>query len=121
MSVSKPKDVDAYIAHADKDGHAIMETLQETIKTTVPEAEEVISWNVPIYKYYGILAGFNIFKQHVTFGIDTLTEEDHKILKEKGYKTGKKTIQIKFNQKVPTTIIKKLLKSQAEINKQSKK
>jgi len=34
-----------------------------------------------------------------------------KCLKKKGYKTGKGTMQIKFDQKVPTTTIKKIPKA----------
>lgn len=114
--MEKPKNVDAYIANADEESRPIMEELREIIKSTVPETEESISWNVPIYKHHGILAGFSVAKNHVSFGIDVLEEEDRELLKEKGYKTGKKTIQIKFGQKVPTNIIKKSLLAQAKIN-----
>jgi len=45
-----------------------------------------------------------------------LQSEDRKTLEEKGYITGKKTIQIKFDQKVPTTAIKQILEAQAKMN-----
>jgi uncharacterized protein YdhG (YjbR/CyaY superfamily) len=38
------------------------------------------------------------------------------MLEEKGYITGKKTIQIKLDQKVPTTAIKQILKAKAKMN-----
>ncbi|NHJ06228.1 MAG: hypothetical protein EAX90_15475 [Candidatus Heimdallarchaeota archaeon] len=41
-----------------------------------------------------------------------LQSEDHKMFEEKGYKLGKGTMQIKFDQKVPTTMINKILKKQ---------
>ncbi|UGU17282.1 DUF1801 domain-containing protein [Sinomicrobium kalidii] len=116
METPKPKTVDAYIANSGGEARSIMEELRQIIKSTVPEAEEGISWNVPIYKYHGILAGFDVARHHVSFGVDVLHDEDREILKEKGYKTGKKTIQIKFDQEVPGNIIKKLLKAQAKIN-----
>lgn len=116
MKEIKPKTVDEYIQSATKESQKIMKELKELIETLVPEAEGGISWNVPIYKYNGILAGFDVAKQHVSFGIDSLEEEDRKALKEKGYKTGKSTIQIKFDQKVPTTEIKRLIKEQLKIN-----
>lgn len=119
--MDKPKDVDSYIAEASIEARQIMETLREIIKSTIPEAEEGISWNVPIYKYHGILAGFDAFKHHVTFGVDALTSEDRQTLKEKGYKTGTKTIQIQFGQEVPAAEIQQTLRSQAEINELKKK
>ncbi|MEX0771992.1 MAG: DUF1801 domain-containing protein [Balneolales bacterium] len=114
--MTKPETVNAYIANSDSEARSIMEELREIIVTTIPKAEEGISWNVPIYKYEGILAGFDVAKHHVSFGADTLQDEDRKLLEDKGYKTGKKTIQIKFDQKVPTEIIKKILLEQAKMN-----
>lgn len=115
--MEKPKDVDSYIENSVRESRSIMKELRELIKMTIPEAEEVISWNVPIYKYNnGILAGYSVARKHVSFGVDTLKNEDRELLKEEGYKTGKKTIQIKFDQQVPATIIKKILLEQVNIN-----
>jgi uncharacterized protein YdhG (YjbR/CyaY superfamily) len=47
--------------------------------------------------------------------------EDRKVLEERGYKTGKKTIQIRFDQKVPTTMIQQILKTKAKMNEAKKK
>ncbi|SMO84526.1 DUF1801 domain-containing protein [Fodinibius sediminis] len=44
-----------------------MEELREIIPSTVPQAEEGISWKVPIRKYRGILAGFNFSCFYRTF------------------------------------------------------
>jgi uncharacterized protein YdhG (YjbR/CyaY superfamily) len=73
---------------------------------------------VPFYNYHGELAGFAVYKKHVSFGFGAgvLQSKDRKILEEKGYKIGKGTMQIKFDQKVPTTAIKKILKAKAEMN-----
>lgn len=120
MKKTAPKDVDSYIANSDGEARAIMEELREIIRTTVPEAEEGISWNVPIYKYHGILAGFDVARHHVSFGADALQNKDREMLKEEGYKTGKMTIQIRFDQKVPAAVIKKILKAQAKINEVKK-
>lgn len=114
--MDKPKDVDSYIANSNENARPVMEELRIIITSTVPVAEECISWNVPIYKYHGILAGFSVAKNHVSLGVDTLQAKDREALEEKGYKTGKKTIQIKFDQKVPTELIQKILKEQAKIN-----
>lgn len=114
--MEKPKDVDAYIANSSEQARPVMEELRIIIKSTVPQAEEGISWNVPIYKYHGILAGFSVARNHISFGADALQSKDREVLEKKGYKTGKKTIQIRFDQKVPTLTIQKILKAQAKIN-----
>ncbi len=75
--------------------------------------EEGISWGIPFYKYHGILVGFSPFKNHVSLGFACILESSVRtMLEEKGYKTGSKTIQIKFDQKVPAIEIKQILKAQ---------
>lgn len=120
MKKSESENVDAYISSSVEEAQQIMTELRKIIQSTVPKAEEGISWNVPIYKYCGVLAGFDAAKNHVSFGIDSLSGKDRDILAEKGYKTGSKTIQIKFDQKVPVAIIKKLLKAQTKANESKK-
>lgn len=114
--MSKPKDVDSYIANAAKKARPTLEELREIIKSTVPKAEEGIRYNVPFYTLYGTHVGFTAFKNHATFGIgaDTLQSEDRKMLDEMGYKTGKETIQIRYDQSVPTTEITQLLETKVE-------
>jgi len=114
----KPKDVDAYIANQPEEAQPTLEELRELIKSTIPKAEEKIWYGVPFYDYHGELVGLAAYKKHVSFGIgaNVLRGEDRKRLEEKGYKTGKGTVQIKFEQKVPTTMLKQLLKAKAKVN-----
>jgi uncharacterized protein YdhG (YjbR/CyaY superfamily) len=116
MEKIKYKTVDEYIQSSVPQSQGIMEQIKGLIEATVPDAEGGISWNVPIYKFNGILAGFDVAKSHVSFGIDSLNEGTRKLLEAKGYKTGKSTIQIKFNQEVPTTEIIQLIKEQLKMN-----
>jgi uncharacterized protein len=115
------KDVDSYIAGADRQARPKLREVRETIRTAVPEAQEGMSWGVPFYRYHGLLAGFAAFKNHVAFGLVTvLRDEDRKTLGKKGYATGKKTIQIRYDQKTPTTAIKQILKTKAKTNEAKK-
>ena len=117
MRMYKAKDVDSYIADSGREAGLKLKEIQKIIKSTIPKVEEGISWGVPFYKYHGLLAGFAAFKNHVTFGLAfVLQSKDREMLGKKGYITGKKTIQVKFDQKVPATAIKQILKSKAKIN-----
>ncbi len=118
MAVAKAKDVETYISNSVKEAQPVLLELRKLIKLTIPKAQESISWGVPFYKYHGALAGFAVYKQHVSFGIATgvLEKKDRDPLEKKGYVTGSKTFQIRFDQKVPTTIIKQILKEKAKIN-----
>lgn len=112
------KDVNEYIANADEKARPIMEELREIIKSTVPEAEERIAWKVPNYKLNGVLAGFAVYSKHISLGFSEggLNNEERKSFEEKGFKTGKGTVQIKFNQEVPKKIIQSALKRHEKLN-----
>lgn len=116
MKDKKPKTIDEFIENSAEAAQEIMFKLKTLVETTEPKAEGGISWNVPIYKYKGILAGFSLAKNHVSFGIDSLTDKMRQTLEVKGYKTGKKTVQIKFDQDIPSEELKQLIKEQVKLN-----
>jgi uncharacterized protein YdhG (YjbR/CyaY superfamily) len=115
--MAKPKDVDAYIASAAPAARPLLHEVRKLITSTIPKAEEGISYGVPFYKYQGGLAGFAVYKNHVSFGgADVLSSRDRELLEQSGYATGKKTVQIKFDQNVPAAALKRILKAQAQAN-----
>ncbi len=116
--VSKPRDVDSYIANADVRARLTLNELRELVKSTIPNVRESISYGVPFYRYCGDLAGFAAYKNHVSFGLGAavLQSDDRTKLEEQGYATGKRTIRITFDQDVPTAAIRQILKAQAKMN-----
>lgn len=91
MKNYRAKDVDEYIASAEKEARPKLEELRKLIKSTIPKADEKISWGVPFYWYHGALAGFAPYKNHISFGLAfVLQSNDRETLEEKGYTTGKK-------------------------------
>jgi uncharacterized protein len=112
------KNVDEYIAAAPEPARPHLEEVRAAIKSAVPRAEEGISWGKPYYRYHGMLAGFDAFKNHVSFEIwaDELAAKDRKTLEEDGHKTGKRTFQIRYDQEVPSAVIKSLVTAQAKVN-----
>ncbi len=119
------KNVDEYIQAAPYEARSHLEEIREAVKAAIPEAEEKIGYGKPYYKYHRWLVGFDVYKQHVGFEIwdGQLPGETRKLLEERGYKTGNKTFQIRYNQKVPGALIKQLAKAQLDkaINKSNKK
>jgi uncharacterized protein YdhG (YjbR/CyaY superfamily) len=117
IKTPKLKDVDSYIANSDRETRQILEELRKIIKTTIPNVEEKINWGFPFYKYNGTYAHFAAYKHHIALGFGSdLLNKDREILEKNGYATGQKRIQIKFDQKVPATEIKQILKTQAKMN-----
>jgi len=113
------KDVDAYIAGAATEARPILNELRRVIKSTLPDADESISWGVPFYRYQGLLGGFAAYKNHVSFSCSTnaVEPETRTKLEAAGYKLGKGTLQIKFDQKVPVTAIRQIVRTKARMNR----
>lgn len=120
--MKKYPDVDTYIAEAAPEARPKLEELRELIKTTLPQAEEKIWYGVPFYHYLGEVAGFAAYKNHVSFGYgaEVLEEADREMLESKGYKLGKCTMQIQYDQKLPGTALKKILKAKVKLNEAAK-
>ena len=115
--MAKPKDVEAYIAAAPTEARPILEELRKIVLTTIPKVEEKISWGVPFYRCQGEIGGFAAYKKHVSVGFGAVMAEDRAALEAKGYKVLKGTFQIKFDQKVPSAAIKRILKGKVKVNK----
>ena len=121
MSKAKFSTVEAYITHSDPDAQPIMNQLREIITSTIPKVEEKISWGVPFYRHHGPLGGFAVYQQHISFGAAAdLPDEDRKLLEDKGYIIGVKTVRIRFDQPVPAEEIRQLLKFQLHVNLEEK-
>jgi len=121
MRSYKATTVDEYIAAAEPEARPTLLGLRALVQSTVPEAEESISWGVPFYKYHGLLGGYSVFTSHASFGLAfALDDQIRKTLEAKGYKTGSKTVRIRFDQDIPTAEIKQILLAKAAENKAKK-
>ena len=117
----KAEDVDGYIASAAPEARPTLMALRKIVKAAVPGAEEGISWGVPFYKYHGLLAGYSAFTSHASFGLAfALSDDIRKALETKGYKTGSKTVQIRFDQEVPAAEIRQILLAKAKSNEDNR-
>ena len=56
--MQKPVDTDAYIAGYPKETQKNLKLLRATIKKAAPQAEEIISYGMPAYKWNGMLVYF---------------------------------------------------------------
>jgi uncharacterized protein YdhG (YjbR/CyaY superfamily) len=118
--MTKPKDVNEYISLAPKHLQAVLEELRQTIKKAAPQAEERISYGMPLYYYKGRVVYFGLFKDHI--GLYAMTTE---VLKEFGpdlkkYLANKGTIRLPLSQNLPFELITNMVKAQVSINESSK-
>lgn len=114
-SMQKPKSVDAYISSAPKEVQGKLRELRATIRKAAPDADERISYGMPFYAYRGRLAYFAAAKKHIGLYIPPPVIAEHKKELE-GYKTAKATIQLPLDKKLPTMLIRKLIRARVKKN-----
>ncbi len=115
--IKKQITVDAYIASEPKAVREILEQMRATIKQAAPEAEEVISYGMPAYKYHGMLVYFAAHTHHCGFypgNSQTITTTFAEELK--GLDVSKGTIRFPLNEPVPYDLISKIVTERVQQN-----
>ena len=115
-SMQPVKDIDAYLALHPPKAKAAMKKLRQTILSVAPEAEEVISYGMPAFKYHGMLVGFAGWKNHTGFypwNSRTVGEFKDEL---QGYVTSKGAIQLPLDKPIPVTLVKKIVKARMKEN-----
>jgi len=113
---SAAKDIDAYIELQSENARVILSEIRQTIKKTVPSAEELISYQMPAFRYHGML-WFATFNHHYSIFIPrhilNLFQEE---LKPFELSKSRSAIKIPFDKPVPVQLLSKIIKSGAAAN-----
>ena len=112
-----PETVDQYIAAFPTDVKKRMQQLRKTIKAAAPKAEEVISYQMPGYKYLGMLVYFAAYKNHIGFypGAGGILEFYKKL---SSFKSAKGSVQFPHDRPIPYDIISKIVKFRVKQNEE---
>jgi uncharacterized protein YdhG (YjbR/CyaY superfamily) len=117
MARPKFETVDEYIASLPDEAAKMLTTVRETIRGSVPGAEEVISYGIPATKYHGWLLYFAAFKEHYSLSTPPPTGMWETFAEQlKRYKTSKSAIQFPFAEPVPVDLISAIAKFRATEN-----
>lgn len=107
------KNIDEYISDYSPEVGEILNQIRSCIKVVAPEAQEVISYNMPAFKQGKILVYFAAFKNHI--GFYALPSGNVAFQQELStYKVGKGSIQFPLNQPMPFELIKQMVAFRVE-------
>ena len=92
-----------------------LEQVRQAIKKAAPKAEEVISYQMPAYKYHGMLVYFAGWKNHIGF---YPTSTGTNIFKKElsVYKGAKGSVQFPLDKPMPLVLISKIVKFRVKEN-----
>lgn len=110
------KDVTAYLAALPAAQRRVLTQLRKTIKAAAPQAEEVISYQIPGYKFHGPVVYFAAFKNHCSlFGIKR--SNIAKFKKELApFKIVATTIHFTPEKPLPDALVKKFVRLRVKEN-----
>lgn len=107
--------VAAYLRAVPPAPRAALQKLRKTIKAAAPEATEVISYGIPMFKHHGVLVGYAAFKEHCSLFMSTsLTQALKKELAS--YDISKGTIRFPADKPLPKALVRKLVKARVAQN-----
>jgi uncharacterized protein YdhG (YjbR/CyaY superfamily) len=114
------KSVDQYIALQPTEVREKLEKLRQVIMKAAPNAEEVISYMMPAYKFHGVLVYFGAYKTHIGFyptgrGISAFQKE------LSTYEGSKGTVRFPIDKPLPLGLIGKMVKFRVKENIEKKK
>lgn len=120
MDSIKFKTIDEYISICPSDIRKILEELRGVIRTSAPNAREVISYNMPAFRQNKVLVYFAAAKNHIGFypTASPIVVFEKEL---KDYKTSKGAIQFPLDKPFPFDLVKKIVEYRVqEDEKQAK-
>jgi uncharacterized protein YdhG (YjbR/CyaY superfamily) len=117
--MKKYASVDEYIAAVPAEARSKLQSLRKTIRQAAPEAEEVISYNMPAFKLNGMLVWYGAHTEHIG-----LYPKGSAIVAFKedlaAYKTSKGAIQFPIEKPIPAALVKRIVKFRLNENEKAR-
>ena len=104
------QEVDDYLANLDEPKRTTLRRLRQTIVSIVPEAEQGISYGMPVFTLHGkVIAGFAAFKNHLSYLPHSGSVFDELSDDVAGYVTSKGALQFAIDKALSKALVKKLI------------
>ena len=121
MKANTPRDVEDYLARLPPIQRKALEQLRRTIKSVVPDAVEVISYQIPTFKLNGrMLVSYAAFNEHCSFFPGAGPTETHQD-ELKSFVTSKGTVRFTPEKPLSATLVKKLVRTRIKLNEAAQK
>ena len=112
---SVAKDIDAYLSTQPQHVRVMLEDLRQTIRKAAPKAEEAISYQMPAFKFHGMLVYFAGYKNHI--GFYPTSSAIKAFAKElSAYAGAKGTVRFPLDKPIPMALIRKIVKHRIKEN-----
>ncbi len=114
---TKFETVDAYIESFPSEAQEVLRQIRAAIRQAIPEAEEVISYQLPAFSYHGMVIYYSAYKEHYSISVPppfAVFEAYKDELAE--YEMSKTAVKFPADREVPLALIQKLAAFKADEN-----
>ncbi len=111
-----PKDVDEYLARVPPEMRTVLQELRRTIRAAAPEAEEVISYQMPAFRHYGMLVYYAAFSDHCSFFPASVVTARKFASELKPFAAGKGTLRFTPEHPMPKGLVTRIVKARVAEN-----
>jgi len=108
---SPPRTVDEYLARVPPRFRASLERLRTSIRDAAPNAEEVISYQMPAFRQNGMLVYFAAFEDHCSLFVASAKVRRRFASELRPFLTGKATIRFKPDRPLSTGLVKRIVRA----------
>jgi uncharacterized protein YdhG (YjbR/CyaY superfamily) len=105
------KSIADYIAKAPPEARAHLQRLHALLRSVAPDAQEAIKWGMPFFIEPRFLFSFSAHKAHLDFAPSAAVLE-HFREQLAGRRTTKNFLQVRYDEPLPETLIRKLSREQ---------
>jgi uncharacterized protein YdhG (YjbR/CyaY superfamily) len=108
--------VDEYLAALRAEEREVLEELRRAIRSAAPEADEVISYRIPMYKQHGDVVGFAAFKSHLSLFVTDSPVREKFAEELEPYKVKNTAIHFSVDNRLPADLVKSIVKARVAEN-----
>jgi uncharacterized protein YdhG (YjbR/CyaY superfamily) len=108
--------VDAYLAQVAPDMRRALEALRRTIRRAAPDAEEVISYQMPAFRRQGNLVYYAAFSDHCSLFIGSVVTQRKFSRELKPFAAGKGTVHFTPDHPLPAALVTRMVKARVAEN-----
>lgn len=110
-----PTTIDEYISAFAPEVQAILKEIRQVVRRAAPDAQEVISYQMPAFKLNGVLVYFAAFKKHI--GLYPPIRGDAKLERAVSPYAGEKgNLRFPLDQPIPYDLIERITKLRLKQN-----
>jgi uncharacterized protein YdhG (YjbR/CyaY superfamily) len=111
-----PKTVDEYLARVPPRFRTALQRLRETIRATAPDAEEVLSYQMPAFRQNGMLVYYAAFKDHCSFFVGSAVVRRRFSAELEMFESGKGTLRFTPDRPLPADLITRIVRTRLAEN-----